>query len=128
MDKKLYKSQNDKVISGVCGGIAEYFSVDAVIVRLIWLFTIIFGGVGVTAYIICSIFIPKRKNGIDLVKHKKPHFENNNGGSYFGFGLVLLGGYFLLSRVFHFTWFRMGNLWPIFLVIGGFYLIFRDKD
>ena len=36
MNKKLYRSKNDKKISGVCGGIAEYFGIDATIVRLLW--------------------------------------------------------------------------------------------
>ena len=128
MRKKLYRSQTDKVVAGVCSGIAEYFEVDAIVIRLIWAFTIIFGGVGLTAYIICAIFIPKEKTGIDLNKYKKKNVENINRSNYFGFALILLGGYFFLTRVFDFTWIRMGNFWPAFLIIGGFYLIFRDKD
>lgn len=130
MSKKLYRSKDDRVVAGVCGGIAEYFGIDAIIIRLIWLFMILFGGVGMMAYIICAIFIPKKKSGIDLYKYKGTENEINNvvSKNYLGFFLVLLGGYFLLTRVFHFTWLRIGNYWPLFLIVAGFYLIFKDKE
>lgn len=58
--KKLYRSTEQKVIAGVCGGIAEYFNVDPVVVRLIWVISIFLGGFGILAYIIAWIIIPKR--------------------------------------------------------------------
>ena len=54
MAKKLYKSR-DKKISGVCGGIAEYFDIDPTIVRLIWVAFVLGGGSGILAYIIAAI-------------------------------------------------------------------------
>jgi phage shock protein PspC (stress-responsive transcriptional regulator) len=59
--KKLYLSQNDSKISGVCGGIAEYFGVDSTIIRLLWiLFSIATGFVGgIIAYLIALIVIPR---------------------------------------------------------------------
>jgi len=64
MMKKLYLSQNDSKISGVCGGIAEYFSVDSTIIRLLWiLFTIATGFFGgVIAYIIAILVIPRMQD------------------------------------------------------------------
>lgn len=56
--KTLHKSSKDKKIEGVCGGVAEYFGVDATIIRLIWVFSAIFVGSGVLAYIICAIVMP----------------------------------------------------------------------
>jgi phage shock protein C len=60
MDKKLYKSQNSKMLSGVCGGVGEYINLDPTIVRLLWT---IFGfmGWGIIAYIIAAIIIPEQK-------------------------------------------------------------------
>ena len=58
MDKKLYKSNIDKKLCGVCGGIAEYFNVDPTLIRLIWVFGTLLGGAGVIAYIISAIIIP----------------------------------------------------------------------
>ena len=58
--KKLYRSETDKKIAGVCGGIAEYLNVDSTIVRLIWVLAVLFAGTGVLAYIICALIIPDR--------------------------------------------------------------------
>lgn len=58
MDKKLYKSANDKVLAGVCGGIGEYFAVDSVIIRLLWVVFTLMGGAGLIAYIIAAIIMP----------------------------------------------------------------------
>ena len=59
--KKLYLSATDKKISGVCGGIAEYFEVDATLVRLAWVtITLITGfAPGVLAYVVAVLVIPK---------------------------------------------------------------------
>lgn len=60
MGKKLYKSRKDKMIAGVCGGIAEYFNIDSTIVRLIWAFVSLVYGTGIIAYIISAFVIPDR--------------------------------------------------------------------
>lgn len=59
MQKKLYKSKNDKKIDGVCAGIGEYLDVDPTLVRLIWAVAVIFAGVGVLAYIVAALIIPR---------------------------------------------------------------------
>lgn len=58
--KKLYKSNTDKKIAGVCGGIAEYFNIDATLVRLGWVVFRLLGGSGLLAYIIAAIIMPER--------------------------------------------------------------------
>ena len=61
--KRLYRSGKDKVLGGVCGGIAEYLNVDPVIVRLGWiLLTLLSMGLGIIGYIIAWIIIPKNPN------------------------------------------------------------------
>ncbi|MBR2256617.1 MAG: PspC domain-containing protein [Blautia sp.] len=59
--KKLYRSQNDKMILGVCGGIAEYFEIDPVLVRLGFVLVTMAGGSGILAYIIAAVVIPQRE-------------------------------------------------------------------
>jgi phage shock protein C len=56
--KKLYKSQHDKKICGVCGGVAEYFGIDSTIVRLALILFCCLGGSGVLAYIIAALVMP----------------------------------------------------------------------
>lgn len=62
MNKKLYLSDTDKKIAGVCGGLGEYFGVDSTIIRLAWVLlllpTFFFGGI--IAYILAAAIIPKR--------------------------------------------------------------------
>ncbi len=62
MSKKLYKSVTDKKISGVCGGIAEYFEMDSTLIRLAWIVFICLGGSGILGYIIAAIVMPKPQN------------------------------------------------------------------
>ena len=59
MQKKLYRSNNDKMLCGVCAGIAEYFGVDPTLVRLLFVLFTVLGGAGVLLYIIAAIVIPK---------------------------------------------------------------------
>ncbi len=58
--KKLYKSATDKKIAGVCGGIAEYFNVDATLIRLTWVLFSLLGGSGLLAYIIAALIMPEQ--------------------------------------------------------------------
>ncbi|MBO5953905.1 MAG: PspC domain-containing protein [Oscillospiraceae bacterium] len=60
MKKKLYKSNTDKKLDGVCGGIAEYFNVDSTLIRLAWVILSMCVGSGVLAYIICAIVMPRK--------------------------------------------------------------------
>ena len=62
-NKRLFKSNVNKQISGVCGGIAEYFGIDPTLVRLAWVLFTCLGGSGLLAYIICAIVIPERPSG-----------------------------------------------------------------
>ena len=57
--KRLTRSRRDKKIAGICGGLAEYFGIDPVIPRLIWVILALGAGIGVFAYLICWIVIPK---------------------------------------------------------------------
>lgn len=57
--KRLYRSDTDKMICGVCGGIAEYFDLDPTLVRLAWIIFFAFGGSGFIAYIIAAVVIPR---------------------------------------------------------------------
>lgn len=60
MQKKLYKSRENRMADGVCGGIAEYFGVDPTLVRLGWLLMCVMGGSGFLAYMAAAAIIPER--------------------------------------------------------------------
>ena len=60
-DKKLYKIEEGRKIEGVCGGLAEYLNVDPTLIRVIWaLVTLGSAGVGLIAYVICAVIMPKK--------------------------------------------------------------------
>ena len=73
MQKKLYRSAVQVKISGVCGGIAEYFNIDATVIRLVWvLVTLLNLFAGVVAYVACVFIIPVDPGCIDVdYKEKK---------------------------------------------------------
>ena len=64
MNKKLYKSNHDKMLDGVCGGIAVFFGIDATLVRLGWVLFCALGGSGVIAYLIAALIIPREPLGM----------------------------------------------------------------
>lgn len=72
-EKRLYKSA-DKKISGVCGGIAEYFGIDPAIVRIIWACTFLFTGAGLIAYIVAAI-----------VMNENPGYEEDNSSDSYSY-------------------------------------------
>ncbi|MFZ5987774.1 MAG: PspC domain-containing protein [Bacillota bacterium] len=61
MEKKLYLSDTDKKIGGVCGGLGEYFGIDTTIVRIIWVLFAFFAGSSILAYFICWFIIPRKQ-------------------------------------------------------------------
>ena len=58
--KKLFRSRSNRVIGGVCGGLAEYLNMDATIIRLILVLAVLFAGCGLLAYIIAALVIPNK--------------------------------------------------------------------
>ena len=58
-EKKLYRSNTDKMVAGVCGGLGKYFGVDSTVIRLIFALLVVFGvGSGLLLYIILAIVMP----------------------------------------------------------------------
>jgi phage shock protein C len=60
MKKKLYKIKEQRMICGVCAGIAEYFDVDPSLVRIGWLALLFAAGSGLIAYIVAAIILPEK--------------------------------------------------------------------
>lgn len=128
--KRLYRSQSNKMISGVCGGIADYFEVDPTLIRLIVVAIALFGGVGLLAYI-AAIFIiptnpdesPSENTSESLIKDKS---------LFWGSLLIILGLFFLLRQTGLFYGFEFWHvpwqmIWAAFLIIIGLYLLLNRK-
>jgi phage shock protein C len=57
--RRLYRSGKERILGGVCGGIAEYFEVDPVLVRLLWVLMTLMWGAGIIMYLVAWIIIPR---------------------------------------------------------------------
>jgi phage shock protein PspC (stress-responsive transcriptional regulator) len=57
--KKWYRSRSDRWLGGVCGGLGEYLSVDANLIRLLWLLLCFGGGAGVVLYVVAWLILPE---------------------------------------------------------------------
>jgi len=60
--KRVYRSKKNKMLAGVCGGIAEYFEVDPVIVRLLLVLLVLMGFAGIILYLVAWLLIPENPN------------------------------------------------------------------
>ena len=59
MNSQLVRSNNDKVLAGVCGGLARYFNIDTTIVRLVFVLAVLLGGVSPLVYVVLWIVMPQ---------------------------------------------------------------------
>lgn len=133
MEKKLQRDTKHKVIGGVCAGLANYFDMDASLLRLLLAFMILFAGTGFWLYIILWIVMPAG-NGfqptaetIDAVMNDaSPNPQINKGSLVVGLILIGLGALGLIHRfVPTFSW---QMVWPIILIVLGLVLLIpKDK-
>ena len=111
--RRLYKSSGDKMISGVSGGMAEYFGIDPVFVRLGWVASVFLtGGISILIYIIMIIVVPKtgytpaatadpgEEGGESALESDETERQRRERNRYFlGIGLVLAGVALLLYNL-----------------------------
>src|SRR5690606_5927104 len=91
--KKLYRDENEKVIGGVCSGLANYFGIDVVVVRILFVILVVTFGVGILPYIILWIAVPSSANTTIGARRKKLYRDTDDRiiagvcsgiGHYFG--------------------------------------------
>jgi phage shock protein C len=124
LDKRLYRSRRERMVGGVCGGLAEYFDIDVNIIRLIWVFTFFAGGAGLIPYIIALIVLPEEPGSREYVVESTA--ANNESRRWLaGTILIGLGVFFLINNFM--PWLRLERLWPFVLILGGLYIIDRGK-
>ncbi len=120
--KKLYRSNRDKMVAGVCGGIAEYFHVDSSLVRLLWVLMVVLGGTGVLLYIIGWIIIPEREDSETVESPViSPEGQTKTSSNLFGVLLIGVGIMLLLDTMV--PWRSLARFWPVVLIIAGLLMI-----
>lgn len=128
--KKIYRSKVERMIGGVCGGIAEYFNIDVLLVRLAWIFATLFAGAGILGYIACLILIPDNPQQQTPEKVKQKTSESTK---FWGIFLIIIGALFLLQQTglfyrFHFWHVQWQAIFAIAFVTLGIYLLFSRKN
>jgi phage shock protein PspC (stress-responsive transcriptional regulator) len=133
---KLYRSNTDKVIGGVSGGLADYLNIDVVIIRILFVLLALFGGGGVLIYIILWIAIPAQTVGFTPIHDMSPSStadkdatgvaSNKQSNTALGAGIVLIiiGLLFLADRLMPF--YNLIDFWPVILVVAGILIIKPD--
>jgi phage shock protein C len=133
--KKLYKSRHDKMIDGVCAGMAEYFGVNTALVRILFVLFGFFGGSGIIAYITAMILVPPNPDHVpvahlsDEQRNDLKEQKNVNHNIFWGIVLILVGGLMFLDELdlFEFRWFWHHFPWdflfPAVLILAGVILI-----
>lgn len=134
MEKRLYLSDTNKVLGGVCGGLGEYLGIDPVIVRLLLVFAVIFHGFGVLLYLIAWIVIPRRPLELVKAEHQakatatveSPAERSFWRTNWVGILLITLGVLLLTDEYwYYFDW---SLVWPLALIAcGGILLLTRTN-
>lgn len=128
--KRLYRSRTNKMIGGVCGGIAEYLDVDPTVVRIGWIVISLFPLIpGILVYVIAWIIIP-REPGVDNPSSAAPH---NSAAAILGLLFVALGTLLLLSNLDVFRWDHWWHIsWdyvvPLLLIAAGVFFVVRTSQ
>ena len=139
MQKRIYRSRKEEMIAGVCGGLGEYFDIDPVIMRLIFVLLIFAGGAGLIGYVIAWIIIPQaplESQGTPATQvisetpattspEDSEAAKKEKRALFAGLILITVGLLFLFSRIFR--WFEFWELWPVILIIIGFLIVLRAK-
>jgi phage shock protein C len=139
MAKKLFRSRTERMIGGVCGGLAEYFEIDATLVRLIAIALTLAGGSGVLAYIIFWFVVPQKPLAQSVTEGEPANAtakneaidstsaEKNTGVVLAGVIMLVLGFIFLVGNFLSFAWLSLHKLWPLVLIFIGIFIILRGS-
>lgn len=139
MEKKLKRNTQDKMVAGVASGLAQYFQLDVVWVRIAFALAIFFGGGGLWVYIILWIAMPEEDNPVYTYTDYRVNpdetkldstftpTQKSNVSAIVGFLLIGFGGFFLLDEfeiIPH--WFNISKLWPLIFVAIGLSIILKN--
>jgi len=141
----LYRSETNKILAGVAGGLGEYFNIDPTIIRILFVLLAVFGGSGFIIYIVLWLIIPSRsdarknsqdaiRSNIEDMKNQTQTFAHSIGGSksnkenskfWWALIIIILGFLFLMKNFGLLGSLELEKLWPLALIIFGLAIIVR---
>jgi len=128
--KRLYRSREDKVLAGVCGGLGEYLDIDPVLIRVAWVAMALLKGFGILLYLVW-IFVVPLKPYVEEVARKQR--RGGIAGILFGSALIFLGVIFLADE-WHWIDLHWWGGWswdyvfPVLLMGAGAWLLVRSRE
>lgn len=152
MQSKLVRSETDKMVAGVCGGIAAYLNVDSILVRFAFLMLIFASGIGIPLYLILIFLMPPESEntggnyqadweieeeikiyddettavkGDELRPVGRPHPQ---GPIIFAIVLIAVGFYLLAQNMGFLGWLDIGWFGPLLIIGIGLYTIYRRRQ
>lgn len=125
--RRLYRSNKDRVVAGVSGGLGEYFELDPVWIRIAFVLLTLGGGSGILIYLVMWLLIPTAPEGYEPAG--APPTAGMPGTAIVGLVLIVVGSMALVNTVA--PW--LGKyFWPIALLAGGLVLVLggvsRDRN
>jgi phage shock protein C len=119
-DRRLYRSNTEKVLAGICGGLGEYFAVDPVWFRIGFVLLALGGGSGILIYLLMWLIVPPQPEGYSAQNRADDSRGMVSGLAVLGIVLIFVGTITLFNTVA--PW--LGQyFWPIIFVVGGLALI-----
>ncbi len=140
MERKLFRSRNDSILAGVCGGLGQYLGIDSNLVRIAFILFTVFSGLGTLIYFVLWILVPRegqtgyenepiqsrahqfRDDVVNLVQGPNPKVV-----SWIGICLLIAGLVFLVQALNlpFLQWLNGTVIWAVVLIAGGGVLIYR---
>lgn len=151
MQTKLMRSESDKMIGGVCGGLAAYLDVDSILVRFAFIMLIFASGIGLPLYFILLILMPREDTELapnhppdwyeqDEIKiteddianikeeNKAARGSHPQGPIIFAVILILIGFYLLAQNIGFLAWLNVGLFGPLLIIGIGLFVIYRRRQ
>lgn len=147
--KKLYRSNTNRILFGVCGGLGEYFGIDPVIFRIIFVALTIGAGTGVILYVVLALLIPKAPPGFeasppeadfkdikDDIKNRAHNLASElkemrttypHRGYLFGWVLLIIGVFLLFNQLTPWHIFGFGFFWALLVIFAGLVILRRRE-
>lgn len=127
--RRLYRSRDDRVIAGVCGGLGEYLGVDAVLIRIAALVLVFAGGAGILLYVIGWIAMPEAPEPgtpeAERAAIATPR-EHTSGAFALGLLFIVLGALFLVDEAWS-DFLAWKYVWPVALIVVGAAVLVRAR-
>jgi phage shock protein PspC (stress-responsive transcriptional regulator) len=144
---RLYRSEKNKMIAGVAGGIGEFFGVDPSLIRLLFVIITLLGGSGILLYIVLWIILPTEsdvkkgtteehiKANVEEIRNKAEKFASgvrdtrgsSDNRAWWGLIIVIIGAFFLFSNLGFLGFLDWGRFWPLILIVFGIFLLTKSR-